>query len=71
MTRAQLALNVADTDQAVAFYTKRFATAPAKLHPGYANFAIADPPLTPGPTAGTERTCRGATLPAAASASCC
>lgn len=45
MSRAQLALNVADLGQAVAFYTKLFATAPAKLRPGYANFAIADPPL--------------------------
>ncbi len=45
MSRAQLALNVADLDQAVAFYTTLFATAPAKLRPGYANFAIADPPL--------------------------
>lgn len=153
MSRAQLALNVADLGQAVAFYTKLFATAPAKLRPGYANFAIADPPLKlvlienhdpaagplnhlgvevastdevsaaqarlvaeglsvqtkdqatccyalqdkvwahgpggqswefytvladsqtpdgqPSPTAGTEPRCCGATLPAAASASCC
>jgi catechol 2,3-dioxygenase-like lactoylglutathione lyase family enzyme len=45
VSRAQLALNVADLDQAVAFYTKLFGAAPAKLRPGYANFAIADPPL--------------------------
>jgi catechol 2,3-dioxygenase-like lactoylglutathione lyase family enzyme len=45
VSRAQLALNVADLEQAVAFYTKLFATAPAKVRPGYANFAIADPPL--------------------------
>ena len=45
MSRVQLALNVPDIDQAVAFYTKLFATEPAKRRPGYANFAIADPPL--------------------------
>ena len=45
MSRAQLALNVANLDQAVAFYTKLFGATPAKLRPGYANFAIADPPL--------------------------
>src|SRR5579863_6470342 len=43
--RVQLALNVDDIDQAVAFYAKLFGTAPAKRRPGYANFAIADPPL--------------------------
>ncbi|WP_186629458.1 ArsI/CadI family heavy metal resistance metalloenzyme [Rhodococcus sp. BP22] len=45
MSRAQLALNVDDLDQAVTFYTKLFGTTPAKVKPGYANFAIADPPL--------------------------
>ena len=45
MARAQPALNVADFEEAVAFHTKLFATRPAKLRPGYANFAIADPPL--------------------------
>ncbi|MDQ1447804.1 MAG: hypothetical protein QOC79_775, partial [Actinomycetota bacterium] len=45
MSRLQLALNVPDIDQAVAFYTKLFATEPNKRKPGYANFAIADPPL--------------------------
>ena len=43
--RVQLALNVNDIDQAVEFYSKLFGTGPAKLRPGYANFAIADPPL--------------------------
>jgi catechol 2,3-dioxygenase-like lactoylglutathione lyase family enzyme len=43
--RLQLALNVEDLDEAIEFYTKMFATAPAKVRPGYANFAIADPPL--------------------------
>ena len=45
MARVQLALNVADLDAAVAFYSKLFATEPAKRRPGYANFAIAAPPL--------------------------
>src|ERR1039458_3863956 len=45
MSRVQLALNVSDLDAAVAFYSKVFAPAPAKLRPGYANFAIAEPPL--------------------------
>ena len=43
--RLQLALNVNDIDQAVAFYTKLFGTEPAKRRPGYANFAITEPPL--------------------------
>jgi predicted enzyme related to lactoylglutathione lyase len=41
----QLALNVADLGQAIDFYSKLFATEPAKVRPGYANFAVADPPL--------------------------
>src|SRR5271156_3622233 len=45
MSRVQLALNVDDLDQAIAFYSKLFDTEPAKVKPGYANFAIADPPL--------------------------
>jgi catechol 2,3-dioxygenase-like lactoylglutathione lyase family enzyme len=45
MARVQLALNVSDIDAAVAFYSKLFATRPAKRRPGYANFAITDPPL--------------------------
>ena|SRR5688572_25044358 len=45
MSRVQLALNVSDIDQAVEFYSKLFGTEPAKVRPGYANFAIADPPL--------------------------
>ena len=45
MSRVQLALNVSDLDKAVAFYSKLFLTEPAKLRPGYANFAIAEPPL--------------------------
>jgi lactoylglutathione lyase len=45
MSRVQLALNVDDLDEAVTFYSKLFATSPAKVRPGYANFAIAEPPL--------------------------
>jgi catechol 2,3-dioxygenase-like lactoylglutathione lyase family enzyme len=45
MGRVQLALNVRDLEEAIGFYSKLFATEPAKIRPGYANFAIADPPL--------------------------
>jgi catechol 2,3-dioxygenase-like lactoylglutathione lyase family enzyme len=45
MSRVQLALNVDDVDAAVDFYRTLFRTEPAKRRPGYANFAIADPPL--------------------------
>ena len=45
MSRVQLALNVADVDAAVEFYSKLFATPVAKRRPGYANFVVADPPL--------------------------
>ncbi|MEB3514904.1 ArsI/CadI family heavy metal resistance metalloenzyme, partial [Nocardia sp. CDC186] len=45
MSRIQLALNVDDIDQAVAFYSTLFATEPAKRKPGYANFAVTEPPL--------------------------
>lgn len=45
MSRVQLALNVADIDEAIAFYSKMFDTEPAKVRDGYANFVIADPPL--------------------------
>ena len=44
-SRIQLALNVSNLDQAVEFYSKMFSTKPAKLREGYANFAIAEPPL--------------------------
>lgn len=43
--RLQLAINVSDLDEAVDFYQKMFDTEPAKIRPGYANFAIANPPL--------------------------
>ncbi len=45
MSRVQLALNVSDIEEAVTFYSKLFATEPAKRKPGYANFAVEDPPL--------------------------
>ncbi len=45
MSRVQLALNVSNLDEAVTFYSKLFATEPAKVRPGYANFAISEPPL--------------------------
>ena len=45
MSRVQLALRVADLEGSIAFYSKLFGTEPAKLRPGYANFAITEPPL--------------------------
>lgn len=45
MSRIQLALNVDDLDEAVAFYSALFNTTPAKVKPGYANFSVADPPV--------------------------
>jgi catechol 2,3-dioxygenase-like lactoylglutathione lyase family enzyme len=45
MSRIQLALNVDDLDASIAFYSRLLATEPAKVRPGYANFAVAQPPL--------------------------
>src|SRR3954453_1865880 len=45
MSRIQLAINVDDVETATAFYSQLFGAEPAKRRPGYANFAIADPPL--------------------------
>ncbi|WHU49317.1 ArsI/CadI family heavy metal resistance metalloenzyme [Gordonia sp. L191] len=45
MSRIQLALNVDDLDAAIVFYSKLFNTAPAKRKPGYANFAVVEPPV--------------------------
>ncbi len=45
MSRIQLALRVSDLDRSVEFYAKLFGTEPAKRRPGYANFAIEEPPL--------------------------
>ncbi|MDH3685897.1 MAG: VOC family protein [Myxococcales bacterium] len=43
--RLQLALNVKDLDAAVDFYSKMFGAPVNKRKPGYANFAIDEPPL--------------------------
>ncbi len=45
LPRVQLALNVDDLEQAVSFYSELFSTEPHKRRPGYANFAISEPPL--------------------------
>jgi catechol 2,3-dioxygenase-like lactoylglutathione lyase family enzyme len=45
MSRVQLALRVSDLDGSIAFYTKLFGVEPAKRRPGYANFAVSEPPL--------------------------
>jgi catechol 2,3-dioxygenase-like lactoylglutathione lyase family enzyme len=45
MSRVQLALRVADLESSILFYSKLFGVGPAKRRPGYANFAIAEPPL--------------------------
>jgi catechol 2,3-dioxygenase-like lactoylglutathione lyase family enzyme len=45
VSRVQLALRVSDLEDSIAFYSKLFGTEPAKRRPGYANFAIAQPPL--------------------------
>ncbi|WP_236796330.1 ArsI/CadI family heavy metal resistance metalloenzyme [Amycolatopsis sp. GM8] len=45
MSRVQLALRVADLPGSIEFYSKLFGTEPAKLRPGYANFAVEEPAL--------------------------
>ena len=45
MSRVQLAINVDDLSESIAFYSALFGAEPAKLRPGYANFAITEPPL--------------------------
>jgi len=45
MSRLQLALNVNDLEESITFYSRLFGTEPAKVKPGYANFAVAEPPL--------------------------
>lgn len=45
MSRVQLALRVSDLEGSIAFYSRLFGAAPAKRRPGYANFAVAEPPL--------------------------
>lgn len=55
MSRVQLALRVGDLDAAVDFYSRLFGAAPAKHYDGYANFAIANPPLKLVLVEGSER----------------
>ena len=50
--RVQLALNVSDMDEAIAFYTKLFSVGPAKMRPGYANFAVDKLPFVIWPAMG-------------------
>src|SRR3954468_18043434 len=45
MSRVQLALRVSDLQGSIDFYRSLFGVEPAKRRPGYANFAIAEPPL--------------------------
>lgn len=45
MSRVQLALNVDDLDEAITFYSKLFGVGPEKVKPGYANFAVTEPPM--------------------------
>jgi len=44
-SRVQLALNVSDLEASIAFYSAMFGVEPAKRRPGYANFAVVEPPL--------------------------
>jgi catechol 2,3-dioxygenase-like lactoylglutathione lyase family enzyme len=45
MSRVQLAINVDNLESSIAFYSRLFGTEPAKIRPGYANFAVVEPPL--------------------------
>ncbi|MER5671878.1 ArsI/CadI family heavy metal resistance metalloenzyme [Pseudonocardia alni] len=45
MSRVQLALRVSDLEGSIAFYRSLFGVEPAKRRPGYANFAVSEPPL--------------------------
>src|SRR3954466_10138661 len=45
MSRVQLALRVSDLEGSIRFYSRLFGVEPAKRRPGYANFAVAEPPL--------------------------
>jgi len=55
MSRLQLAIDVANLDEAIAFYSKMFSSEPSKVRPGYANFAIEEPPLKLVLTENTEK----------------
>ena len=59
MSRIQLALNVDDLEESVAFYSTLFGVEPVKTKPGYANFAVAEPPLK---LVLVENTGRGGTI---------
>jgi catechol 2,3-dioxygenase-like lactoylglutathione lyase family enzyme len=43
--RIQLALNVSNLEEAIEFYSKMFGVPVNKRKPGYANFAVDEPPL--------------------------
>lgn len=45
LSRVQLALRVSDLEGSIAFYRSLFGVEPAKRRPGYANFAVDEPPL--------------------------
>jgi catechol 2,3-dioxygenase-like lactoylglutathione lyase family enzyme len=45
VSRLQLAINVDDLVTSIDFYRRLFGTEPAKVRPGYANFAVSEPPL--------------------------
>jgi catechol 2,3-dioxygenase-like lactoylglutathione lyase family enzyme len=45
MSRVQLALRVSDLEGSIRFYSSLFGVEPAKRRPGYANFAVTEPPL--------------------------
>jgi lactoylglutathione lyase len=45
VSRIQLALNVSNLEESIDFYSRYFNATPAKVKPGYANFAIDEPPL--------------------------
>ena len=45
MSRLLLAIDVANLDEAIEFYSRMFSSEPSKVRPGYANFTIEEPPL--------------------------
>ncbi len=61
MSRVQLALNVSNLGSSIEFYSKLLQAEPAKVRPGYANFAIVDPPLKLVLIEQTEARCSGLT----------
>lgn len=71
MSRFQLALNVTDLDDAIAYCSKLFATEPGKIRPGYANFATAEPPLKLDVIEGQAGVCCSTVAKDGAAAGCC